>query len=170
MKSKQGASAHLYAAARTSGYTGTYEEFLDDLRSHLRGNDGYTGATGQKGDPGRPGDPGTDAWDKYSWSPLNECMIQLEWKGISFEFPVARESASAFPSGKLNYGDVAFIQMVYGNDVFERMAAFWRREYEYQEDMALFTNEEDKCNLKDINKSNLYPDHFRAYSAKPSAP
>lgn len=118
---------------------------------------GPVGPTGATGSPGPMGMRGQDAWDKYAWDLQEEGLVNLRWKGIDFVCPIDKNSVPTFPTGELTYGDLAFIETVYGKSVINRMAVFWRREYDAKMDMALFTNEEDLCNLQDINKSNSYP-------------
>lgn len=119
---------------------------------------GPVGPTGATGSPGPMGMRGQDAWDKYAWDPEKEGLVTLRWKGIKFEAPVDKKLIPTFPTGDLTYGDVAFINTVFGMTVLNRIAMFWRREYDAKMDVALFTNKEDLCNLQDINKSNSYPD------------
>lgn len=93
-------------------------------------------------------------------------MVEFSWKGIPFQAPVPRKWAAEIPQGELNFGDVALIQMLYGSGLVERIATFWRREYDACEDMSLFITEEDLCRLKDIHQSSSFPDHFPASWAK----
>lgn len=118
------------------------------------GPQGFQGPMGQQGVPGAPG---ADAYDKYRWNNLEEALVEFSWKGISFKAPIDWRWASEIPSGELTFGDIALIQMLYGSSVVERMATFWRREYDAREDMSLFINEEELCSLKDIHQSNSSP-------------
>lgn len=120
----------------------------------------YPGQVGPMGPQGTPGRDGNDAYDKYRWNFAEESMVKFSWKGIAFKAPVPRAWAAEIPQGELNYGDVALIQMLYGSSLVERIATFWRREYDSREDMSLFITEEDLCRLKDIHQSSSFPDHF----------
>lgn len=121
---------------------------------------GQVGPQGPMGQQGAPGINGKDAYDKYRWNPGEEVMVEFSWKGIVFIAPIPRQWAFEIPQGELNFGDVAMIQMLYGSSLVERIATFWRREYDSREDMSLFITEEDLCRLKDIHQSSSYPDHF----------
>lgn len=136
----------------------TIDSQMDINRAKLKGD---TGPTGMKGDMGFPGSPGKDAWDPYAVKPGEE-MVACEWKGIWFDFPVREELAKGFPSGSLAYGDISIIKMTYGNEVLERMATFWEREYRRKQSMWLFINEEDSCNLTSTDKFNSSPDPLKA--------
>lgn len=116
------------------------------------------GPMGPMGATGEPGPAGQDAWDKYRWEPSLETMTTSSWKGIEFQFPLMTEFVEGFPEGELTYGDINYIRTIYGNAVVERMATFWRREYDYHTDMQLFISEEDACRLQSINQSNSFPD------------
>ncbi|QPI18257.1 hypothetical protein POP15_209 [Pectobacterium phage POP15] len=118
------------------------------------------GPAGPMGQTGAPGRDGKDAYDKYRWNPGEEVMVEFSWKGIAFRAPIPRQWAFEIPQGELNFGDVAMIQMLYGSGLVERIATFWRREYDSREDMSLFITEEDLCRLKDIHQSSSFPDHF----------
>lgn len=119
------------------------------------------GAMGPAGAPGMTGADGKDAWDKYRWDPNTETMVKSSWKGIEFKFPLATCFVEGFPDGELNYGDINYISTIYGTSVIQTMAIFWRRAYDYHEDMQLFINEEDSCRLQSINESNSYPDPLK---------
>lgn len=115
------------------------------------------GAPGPSGPMGQSGKDGKDAFDKYAWNPVEESLMNCSWKGIKFQFPLMKGFFEGFPEGELTYGDINYIRTVYGNSVVERMAMFWRREYEYLTDMRVFINEEDTICLNLISKSNSYP-------------
>lgn len=115
------------------------------------------GAPGMMGPMGQDGKEGRPAWDKYAWDPAIERLIDSKWKGISFQFPLMRDFFEGFPEGELSYGDINYIRTIYGNAVVERMAMFWRREYEYLSDIQLFIDKEDATCLTLTNKSNSYP-------------
>lgn len=154
-----------------AGYSFSNEEISDYLRkvaaveinlsSRNLGLPGPNGPKGEKGDPGIPGVAGKSAWDKYAWNPLKEAFKEVSWKGVGFSFPLKLEFFEGFPDGELTYGDINYIRTIYGDDVVERMSAFWRREYEHITDMRLFINEEDSCHLLSISKSNSYPDRLK---------
>lgn len=139
-----------------------FEALVGAKISTTPGTPGPNGPMGMKGDQGMPGPPGRDAWDEYRVSP-NEVMRTCQWKGITFEFPIREDLSRGFPEGELAYGDISIIKMTYGDEVLERMATFWHREHRRREAMYLFLNEEDSCNLKDIDKFNSSPDPLRAF-------
>lgn len=112
---------------------------------------------GPMGAQGMQGDPGHDAYDKYDWNPTEEVLLGFSWKGIAFEAPVPRKWSNDIPTGDLNFGDISFIELVYGEDLIKRIATFWRREFDVREDMSLFINEEELCKLKDINQYSSFP-------------
>ncbi|AEZ66285.1 hypothetical protein CB7_164 [Pectobacterium phage vB_PatM_CB7] len=117
---------------------------------------------GPMGMTGRDGMAGRDAWDKYAFDERTHRKAQFFWKGIEFWSPVPRHFYDAVPVGQeLTYGDIGFIRTMYGNQVIETMAVFWRREYDLKTDMSLFINEEDKCHLANINKSDSSPAHLK---------
>jgi|AGFT01.1.fsa_nt_gi hypothetical protein len=115
------------------------------------------GAPGAMGPMGQNGRDGRDAFDKYAWHPMEESLMECSWKGIKFQFPLMKAFFEGFPEGELTYGDIGYIRTIYGNAVVERMAMFWRREYEYLTDMQVFLNQEDITCLNLISKSNLSP-------------
>lgn len=154
----------LQAAIRVAGY----DMDCGDIWSHIKGIaaaeiKNHPGPPGPMGMAGAPGEPGKDAWDKYAYDPQTERKAQFFWKGIEFWSPVPRHFYDALPVGKeLTYGDIGFIRTMYGNQIVETMAVFWRREYDLKTDMSLFINEEDKCHLANINKSDSSPAHLKA--------
>lgn len=133
-------------------------EEISDMSAY-RATQKNPGPTGPMGMTGRDG---MDAWDKYAFDERTHRKAQFFWKGIEFWSPVPRHFYDALPVGKeLTYGDIGFIRTMYGNQIVETMAVFWRREYDLKTDMSLFINEEDKCHLANINKSDSSPAHLK---------
>lgn len=156
----------LQSAIRLAGYDIEPEEIYHHLREIslvvVKNNPGPPGPPGQSGQMGPMGRDGKDAWDKYAYNTVIEQKAQFFWKGVEFWCPVPRHLYDALPVGKeLTYGDLSFISTVYGNEIVERMAVFWRREFDLKADLTLFINEEDKCNLASTNKLNSSPDHLK---------
>lgn len=155
--------AALQAAIRVAGY----DMDCGDIWSHLRGIaaaeiKNHPGPMGPMGMTGKDGMAGRDAWDKYAFDERTHQKAQFFWKGIEFWCPVPRHFYDALPVGKeLTYGDISFISTMYGTQIIETMAVFWRREYDFKTDMSLFINEEDKCHLANINKSDSSPAHLK---------
>jgi len=130
-------------ACNSAGYAGSDVKFTEDLRSlFIRfsppSKKGDTGATGS---PGAQGSRGKDAFDKFAVNSREETMMAFSWKGVRFEAPIPNEHVEGFPHGPLKQDDIDFIEVVYGTKVISRMATFWRREYDYNEDVSLFKGE-----------------------------
>lgn len=119
----------------------------------------YPGQVGPQGTPGMTGaqgPKGRDAYDKYLMD-FSETLVKMSWKGIDFEAPFPADQVHLLPEGPLTYGDVGFLSTVCGQKVIDRIALFWRREYDAVMDKALFLNKEDLCHLSNTNKSSSYP-------------
>lgn len=149
-----------------AGYKVTIGEIFTGIRdivaAEIATRPGPPGPAGPMGMTGRDGMSGRDAWDKYAFDERTHQKAQFFWKGIEFWSPVPRHFYDALPVGKeLTYGDISFISTMYGNQIIETMAVFWRREYDLKTDMSLFISEEDKCHLANINKSDSSPAHLK---------
>lgn len=140
------------------GYREEFPGAFPYLLAGEQGAPGSTGAMGAQGAPGNPGPAGRDAYDKFYFDPDRETFLSFTWKGVDFTCPLDHEIAKSIQTGNLNYGDLAFIRVAYGEAVVRRMSKFWRRAYEEKEDFRLFINEEDECHLVNIDKLNSYPD------------
>ncbi|MGX4995964.1 collagen-like protein [Enterobacter hormaechei] len=148
------------------GYKVTIGEIFTGIRdiaaAEIATRPGPPGPTGPMGMTGRDGMAGRDAWDKYAFDERTHQKAQFFWKGLEFWSPVPRHFYDALPVGKeLTYGDISFISTMYGTQIIETMAVFWRREYDFKTDISLFINEEDKCHLVNINKSDSSPAHLK---------
>lgn len=162
----------LQNVLRESGYefdcSDIYNYVREIAQQEVKMHPGPVGPTGPMGPSGSMGRRGYDAWDKFAFDSEREVFVRFYWKGIEFLAPVPICLREQMPEGELTYGDIGFIQTISGPGVVERIAAFWRREYDAKEDMALFINEEDKCHLLDINQSNSSPGPLRDFLEKPS--
>lgn len=130
----------LQAACNSAGYAGSDVRFTEDLRS-LFIRFSPPSRKGDTGPQGSQGARGKDAFDKFGVNPREETMMAFSWKGIRFEAPIPNEHVEGFPHGPLKQEDIDFIEVVYGTKVVSRMAIFWRREYDYIEDVSLFKGE-----------------------------
>lgn len=136
----------LYEACQSAGYIGSDVRFTQDLRA-LFVRFTPPGRRGDKGDPGMAGPQGSrgpggkDGFDKFAVNSREETMMAFSWKGVRFEAPIPNEHLEGFPHGPLKQEDIDFIEVVYGTKIVSRMAIFWRREYDYIEDVSLFKGE-----------------------------
>lgn len=130
----------LQAACNSTGYAGSDIRFTEDLRS-LFIRFSPPSRKGDTGPQGLAGARGKDAFDKFAVNPRKETMMAFSWKGVRFEAPIPNEHVEGFPHGPLKQDDIDFIEVVYGTEVISRMATFWRREYDYNEDVSLFKGE-----------------------------
>lgn len=97
----------------------------------------YPGPMGPSGIKGDNGAPGRDGWDKYRRHP-QEVSGYFSWKGVDFEAPIPFEFKGLIPEGDLTKEDILFIDTMYGAHIVQRIATFWRREYDMKTDLTAF--------------------------------
>ena len=123
----------LYRAVSQCGYMGSKSDFEAEVRSRLKGDDGYPGPMGMRG---------KDGYNPYEKLPT-ELDIRCVWKGIRFDVPVPKDLKEELPSGELYLADLNFIKLAYGEEIFEKYMIFWEREYRKSETLKLFFGEEE---------------------------
>lgn len=123
----------LYQSALAQGYTGSLFEFKEEMKDTFQGERGNQGFNGMAGPQGLPGIPGKDGYDPFHFDPRKHERCSFNIRGITCHAVIFREDYQTlkdFPNPTPE--ELQFIKMVFPES-FEKLALFWKREYDKQE-------------------------------------